>query len=108
MQNLNQWHLTDHAAARAQQRGISRETINFVIANADVWLHAGGGTNSVRISKKKIPQLKKNGGRSSQRDRAQNVVLLLDQKSASIITVMHDTGTRQSRRYRKQLPTWNR
>ena len=53
--------LSSHAEARAQQRGIRRDVINLVIAEADILLHAGEGLKSIRISRGKLKILRKQG-----------------------------------------------
>ena len=100
--NLN---LSDHAVRRIQQRGISIETLEFVIAEADVWLHAYAGCYSVRISKKKLARLSKEGASATLIERAANVVIVIDPEDFNkIITVLHDHGTKRSRRFRTQKP----
>jgi hypothetical protein len=102
------YDLTDHAKCRAQQRGVTHDTLNFVIAHSDIWLHAGEGCRSVRISCKQLGQLSREGVPASLIERATNIVIIIDPDAGSIVTVLHDNGSKSSRRYRTQWPTKSR
>jgi len=108
MNSLGHWKLTQHAANRANQRGILQETLSFVIEHSDVLLHAGEGRNSVRISKKRQAKLIAGGLPPSLVERAANVVLILDQCHGVVVTVVRDTGTKSGRKHRRQYPTWSK
>jgi hypothetical protein len=99
------YDLTDHAKCRAQQRGVTLDTLNFVISHSDIWLHAGEGCRSARISHKQLGELSQEGLPASLIERATNVVVVVDPVSGSIVTVLHDHGSRSGRKYRTQWPT---
>jgi len=102
------YQLTDHASCRAQQRGVTHETLAFVIGYADTWLHAGEGCRTARISHKQLGKLSKEGISPSLIGRATNVVVVIDPAAEIIVTVLHDFGSKSGRRYRTQWPTKSR
>jgi hypothetical protein len=92
---------------RAQQRGIRPTDIDFVIQHADVELEAGNGCRSLRISKRELAMLIKDGAPLAQVERAASVVVLVGEDGSEVVTVLHDCNP-VGRRYRKQHPTWKR
>ena len=99
------YELTEHASCRAQQRGVTHETLAFVIGYADIWLHAGEGCLAARVSHKQLEKLSQEGVSSSLLERAANVVAVIDPAAGIIVTVLHDFGSKDGRRYRTQWPT---
>jgi hypothetical protein len=99
--NLN---LSNHAVCRAQQRGVSIATLEFIMFHADVWLHAREGCRTARISQKRLGRLSREGLPAPLVERATNVVLVIDPDFNRIVTVLHDDGAKKSRRYRTQWP----
>ncbi len=97
--------LTRHAMMRSQQRGIRPQVIDYVVAEADIDLHAGDGCHSYRISHQKMALLLKAGAPAAKLDRAKRVVVIWSERSGEVLTVLHDHG-RCGRRYRRQRPTW--
>ena len=108
MRTVSNYDLSDHAERRAQQRGVSLDTMNFVITHADVWLHAGEGRRTARISQRQLGQLSREGVPAALIERATNVVMLIDPVAGIIVTVLHDHGSRSGRMYRSQWPTRSR
>jgi hypothetical protein len=104
--NLNSpLKLSQHAETRINQRGITKDTLSFIMDHADTWLHSGEGCMSARISKKKCKILCKKQTSASVVDRANNVVVVISSSNAKIVTALHDKGAKNSRHYRKQFPT---
>jgi hypothetical protein len=99
------YSLTKHAERRAQQRGIKLETINFILHNADVHLHAGKGGKSLRISQRELVRLAQDGASASLIDWSRGVVLVVQPCQMLVVTVLHDYGTKAGRCYRSQWPT---
>ena len=99
------FEMTNHARCRAQQRGVTHDTLNFVITHSDVWLHAGEGSKSTRISNRRLGELSREGYPGTLIERATNVVVIVDPLCGSVITVLHDQGSKKSRKYRTQWPT---
>ena len=79
--------------------------MTFVIEHADIWLHAGEGRRTARISNKQLGQLSREGIPAALIERATNVVMLIDPVAGIIVTVLHDYGSRSGRKYRTQWPT---
>jgi hypothetical protein len=79
---------TDHAVARCQQRGISRDVVNLVLANFDRDHHAGGGAAAISISKGRLRDLERAGYPIQLLERAARTVLLIAE-SGAIITVIN-------------------
>ena len=106
MKTYSNLNLSNHATCRVQQRGIATETLEFVMTEADVWLHAYEGCYSIRISKKRLVRLSRDGSPATLIERATNVVIVIAPEDFNkIVTVLHDDGAKRSRRYRKQYPS---
>jgi hypothetical protein len=99
------FELTKHATQRIQQRGVTHETVAFVLRHADIRLHAGENCKSLRISHQQMARLAKKGTKAALMARARTVVVVVKPTAAEIITVLHDWGDKCGRRYRRQWPT---
>ena len=104
-QNVSDFDLSQHAAQRAQQRGVRHRTMRFIFNQADIELHAGHGLKTVRISRKKLSQLRAEGFPANLVEQASHVFLIVSPSDRTVVTVSHDTGSRQGGRHRKQYPT---
>lgn len=92
-----------HAMKRAQQRGVRPATIEFILGNADVDLHAGDGCRTYRINKRGAAELLRKGANATEVDKASNIVVIV--RGGEVITVLHDFN-QGGRKYRRQWPTW--
>jgi|SaaInl4_150m_RNA_FD_contig_21_2015581_length_522_multi_4_in_0_out_0_1 hypothetical protein len=99
--------MTLHAEARIQQRGIKRNAIDLVLHDGDLELHAGNGLMSVKLSRKRAARLSGEGVPAALLENAQNVVLLIDFSSRSIVTAMH-YARKGCKHHSRQYPTWSR
>ena len=81
--------LSDHASKRAQQRGISHNTIALIDRLADCKRRTAGGALGVSLSAKAQRRWVHEGVPPGELDRTQGVVLIVDPRSATIITVEH-------------------
>ncbi len=99
--------LSQHAARRAQQRGIQHDAMATVMRYHDVVLHVGAGCRSICLSRQTLASLLHDGVPASLVDRAANVILIVDDDTGEVITVMHDRGNR-ARRHRRQWDTRKR
>jgi hypothetical protein len=99
--------LTRHAERRAQQRGISLQTIEWVLAVADILCHAGEGCISYRVSRRALSNLRQEGVAAQLIERAAGIVVLVQPQNREIVTVLHDLP-HKGRRYRSQWPTHTR
>jgi hypothetical protein len=102
-----EFDMTRHAQCRSQQRGVRPEVLSFVISQADVWLYANGGLEIVRLSRKRLRQLSREGIDTSLIERATNVVVIYEPENGSVVTVLHDHASGNGRQYRKQGSTRN-
>ena len=102
---VSDYGLSQHAAQRAQQRGVRHRTIGFIFNQADIELHAGQGLKTVRISRKKLSQLRAEGFPANLVEEASHVFMVVSPSDRTVVTVSHDTGSCQGGRYRKQYPT---
>jgi len=103
----NKFKMTWHAASRVQQRGIRKETIDLVLYDSDIELHAGEGLMSLQLSRKRLGQLARSGVPATLRESAQGVVLLVDFSTRSVVSAMHGRG-RLGKRFSRQFPTRSR
>jgi hypothetical protein len=102
-----QYSLSAHAQKRSRQRGIRSTVVDFVLQHADVELEAGNGCRSLRISKRGLATLIRNGASGTDVERATNVIVVVCEENNEVVTVMHDCNS-LGRRYRRQFPVWNR
>jgi len=93
------FQMTDHAVKRAQQRGISRDTIDLISQLADRRCRVPGGATALSISEKARQRWIGGGLPPAEIERAGDVVVIADLGSRSIITVEHTYG--QRRRFRR-------
>ena len=83
------FHLSKHASKRAQQRGISRRTMDLVMQRADQHREVGDGCVTCWISRRRCAQLRREGLAAAQIERAVNVVLVVQLADGVIVTTMH-------------------
>ena len=95
---------SQHAFKRGQQRGIRPDTARFVMDRADIDVNVGNGCHALRISRKELCWLKKDGFPAAMLERCLDVVLVHDPETGTVVTALHDIG-KNGRRYRKQLKT---
>ena len=89
-------HFTEHADMRAQQRGVKKSVMNFILKEADVDLPAGRGCRSLLVSQKKIKTLiSQNKLQPKFADRINGVVLI--EHDNELITLFHKTRRRRNR-----------
>jgi len=95
MEYLN-FHFTEHADMRAQQRGVKKSVMNFILKEADIDLPAGRGCRSLLVSQKKLKTLiSENKVQPKFADRV-NGVVLIEQKN-ELITLFHKTRRKRNR-----------
>ena len=89
-------HFTEHADMRAQQRGVKKSVMNFILKEADVDLPAGRGCRSLLVSQKKIKTLiSQNKLQPKFADRINGVVLI--EHDNELITLFHKTRRKKLR-----------
>lgn len=92
--------LTDHAAVRANQRGVPHELITELLTHADYETPVGGGRIALSISRRRLADrdVRRSVGRNV--DRLRNLAVVCDGFDGSIVTVLHQQGQR-GRRYHR-------
>ena len=88
------FHLSKHASKRAQQRGISRRTMDLVMQRADQYRDARDGCVTCWISRRQCAQLRSEGLAAAQIERATNVVLVIQPAGGVIVTTLHGNKVR--------------
>lgn len=93
--------LSQHAAVRAQQRGVPHAVIDLVLDHADVSIPVGSGCSALRLSKRRLAGRDLRRELRSALDRAAGITLIMSDDTGEIVTVLHDHGGREGRRYRR-------
>jgi hypothetical protein len=93
--------LSRHAASRANQRGVPGRLIDALVANADLEHPVGGGCTVLRISRERLEgrDLRRTLGPAC--DRLRTLALVWSEQTSEVVTVLHDRGGAQGRRYRR-------
>lgn len=93
--------LSQHAWLRAQQRGVPHAVIDMVLDHADVCVSVGSGCTALRLSKRRLSDQDLRQDLQSDLDRAARITVVLSDDTGEVVTVMHDHGGREGRRYRR-------
>ena len=81
--------MSQNALRRAQQRGISRDTVEMVGRLADRKFRVPGGAVALSLSPQARQRCISEGHAAAQVERTKNIVLIADQKTRTVITVQH-------------------
>lgn len=93
--------LTRHAATRANQRGVTHEMLDALIAHADLESPVGGGCTAVRFSRDRLMDRSLRAALGPTADRLGSLAVILSDDTGEVVTVMHDHGCPDGRRYRR-------
>ncbi|MGH7020861.1 MAG: hypothetical protein ACREEY_13315 [Brevundimonas sp.] len=93
--------LTRHAEARANQRGVQQDVIEAILHHADVDVPVGGGCSALRLSKRRLKDAALRKRLGSQLDRLAGIAVVCSDETGEIVTVLHDHGGADGRRYRR-------
>ena len=93
--------LSRHAALRANQRGVTHAMIDALLTHADIEASVGDGCTVVRFSRARLADRGLRQTLGGTIDRMKSVVLVLG-GGGEVVTVLHDHGGLQGRRYRRQ------
>ena len=96
--------MTDHARARAQQRGVAIHIVGTVIGHADIRVWVGGGCRSFMISRRRLAKLPFEVLSPAEREQAAGVAVMLDPAERVVVTVIH-VNSRRAARYRRGFRT---
>jgi hypothetical protein len=86
--------LSQHAAIRAQTRGVRDSLLNLILQHADVEAPVGSNCRLLRVHKRTAARLGVD-------DRLARVGVILSDTSGQIVTVLHLHTGRHGRRYRR-------
>jgi hypothetical protein len=86
--------LSVHASRQAQRRGITFDTIDLILKNADRSQKLAGKARALWISRRGRDRLAHAGLPPSEVDRSNGVRLVLDMRDDVIVTVEHATARR--------------
>jgi hypothetical protein len=93
--------LTRHAAVRANQRGITQQSVEAVIAWADVELPARDGCSILRFSRERLADRDLRATLGALADRVRSLALVVACDTGEVVTVLHDHGRARGRPYRR-------
>jgi hypothetical protein len=96
----SQPHVTQHARSRAQQRGVSHATIETILTFADREIVVGGGLRSRFVSRARLRRLAGIVLPPSECERADGVVLVIDEGENTVISVVKPRGRRGQRYFK--------
>lgn len=94
--------LTKHAQKVAQQRGITLNTVQCVLFNADVRNHRGEGKISYAVSRKKMKHLRAQGYPAKTIEKIESIVVLVEPTNKKVISVWHSCKKSNRRDYKQR------
>ena len=95
----NHLNWSEHATKRAQQRGVATRTVQLIAAMADRRMRVPGGAHALSVSQKAATMLINSGIAAETVERTRNIVLVVDYRTDTLITVEHGHG--RKRRFRR-------
>lgn len=93
--------LSRHADVRANQRGVTYEMLDALIAFADFEVPVRGGCTVLRLSRERLDDRELRATLGPLADRLRFLAIVVADDSGSVVTVLHDHGRSQGRRYRR-------
>lgn len=92
--------LSKHAAIRANQRGITHQMIEDLLAHADVEAPVGGGCTVLRVSKERLRDRTLRAQVATRPEKLGSLALVWSDETAEVVTLLVDHGGAKGRRYR--------
>lgn len=93
--------LTRHASLRANQRGVTHDMLDALIAYADFEASVGSGCSVLRVSRERLKDRDLRASLGASADRLAGLAVILADDTGEIVTVLHDRGNADGRRYRR-------
>ena len=92
--------LTNHASVRANQRGVPHGLIEQLLAHADIETRVGSGCVALSVSRQRLADRDVRRSVGPDLDRLRNLAVVCDTLDGSIVTLLHQHGSR-ARRYHR-------
>ena len=92
--------LTRHASLRANQRGVTHAMLDALMAHADIEAPVGSGCTVLRFSRERLMDRDLRASLGSTADRLKSLAVILADDTGNVVTVLHDHGGAEGRRYR--------
>jgi hypothetical protein len=92
--------LTRHATLRAKQRGVPHHLLDALLVYGDLDAPVGDGCSVVRLSRERLRDRDLRGRLGAAMDRLKSLAVIVADETGEIVTVMHDHGRTDGRRYR--------
>jgi hypothetical protein len=105
---MSAFAMTRHASIRANQRGVTHDMLDALIAYADFEASVGGGCTVLRLSRDRLEDRDLRASLGSSADRLASLAVVLADDTGQIVTVLHDHGSAEGRRYRRAHRRINR
>lgn len=93
--------LSNHAAVRTQQRGVSRRLIDALMSYADFEAPVGGGCTVLRMTRDRLDDSDLADRLGAVRDRLSGLSVVWSERTGEIVTVVRARRGRAGRRYRR-------
>jgi hypothetical protein len=93
--------MSNHAEIRAKQRGVRSKSVRTLIDLANFEVPVGGGCIAIRLAREQYRESDICQDLRGDMDRIKNVILIVDDCTGAVVTVLHDHGTANGRIYRK-------
>lgn len=98
---MNSAMLSQHASVRAKQRGVPHVLIEALLVHADIDLPVGSGCTAFRLSRRRLQDRELRRQLGSTLDRLAGLALVCADETGEVVTVLHDHGGAEGRRYRR-------
>jgi hypothetical protein len=92
--------LSNHASIRANQRGITHQMIEDLVAHADVEAPVGGGCTVLRVSRERLRDRSFKAQVVTRPEKLGALALVWSEEAAEVVTLLIDHGGSKGRRYR--------
>lgn len=92
--------ISNHARHRCQQRGVSFNVIESILANHDLDAAIGDECRVLRVSRDAAHSFALVTGDRQTAERMPNLAIIWSDRTGRVVTVIHDGGNRAARRYR--------
>lgn len=93
--------LSRHAMVRANQRGVTHDVLDALISHADFEAPCGGGCTVLRLTRDRLLDRDLRASLGPNFDRLKDLAVVVADDTGEVVTVLHDHGRADGRRYRR-------